>query len=93
VKHPAYMRLTDREREVLTCLARGLPNREIADHLMISLSTVQNHLHQIFAKLEARNRTAAVLVAQQRGYCAPSEMDGFIDVPAAQPRYPNTTAP
>jgi DNA-binding NarL/FixJ family response regulator len=70
---PAYMDLTAREHEVLRCLAQGMSNREIADHLVITVSTVQNHLHNIFAKLEARNRTAAVLLAQRRGYCPPAE--------------------
>lgn len=51
--------LTSREREVLTCLARGLRYREIAEELRIDKSTVATHLHHIYEKLHVRSATAA----------------------------------
>ncbi|WP_218081160.1 response regulator [Anthocerotibacter panamensis] len=59
--------LTDREWEVLGLVARGLDNKEIAKNLFISLRTVQNHLNNIYAKLNVRGRTEAALFAVQRG--------------------------
>jgi DNA-binding NarL/FixJ family response regulator len=55
--------LTDREREVLELLARGLTNREIADALVITTNTVKRHLKAIFQKLEIHTRTAAAAKA------------------------------
>ncbi|MFD9480504.1 response regulator [Streptomyces nojiriensis] len=48
--------LTERERDVVRCLARGLTNAEIAGELFVSLSTVKTHLANVQAKLDARNR-------------------------------------
>lgn len=59
--------LSAREREVLEMLARGLRNKEIAEQLFISPSTVNYHLTAIFNKLTVANRTEAVGVALQRG--------------------------
>jgi RNA polymerase sigma factor (sigma-70 family) len=53
--------LTRREREVLTCVAAGISNREIAKKLSISEQTVKTHLTRIFAKLQVTNRLAAAL--------------------------------
>jgi two-component system NarL family response regulator len=53
--------LTPREQEVLTAMARGLSNREIAIELGISLGTVRVHGHAIMQKLDVANRTQAVL--------------------------------
>ena len=53
--------LTRREREVLTCVAQGISNLEIARKLCISEQTVKTHLTHIFAKLAVKNRLAAAL--------------------------------
>jgi two-component system, NarL family, response regulator LiaR len=59
--------LTQREAEILVLVAKGLDNREIAQRLFISLRTVQNHLNNIYAKLNVRGRTEAALFALQHG--------------------------
>jgi DNA-binding NarL/FixJ family response regulator len=53
--------LTRREREVLSCVAEGISNQEIAQKLCISEQTVKTHLTRIFAKLDVKNRLAAAL--------------------------------
>jgi DNA-binding NarL/FixJ family response regulator len=55
--------LTDREREVLTLLVEGLSNAEIGARLHLSTATVRLHVGHLLAKLEAPNRTAAVVIA------------------------------
>lgn len=55
--------LTERELEVLRCLFDGMSNREMAEKLFISETTVKNHLTNIFSKLNVRNRTQAVSLA------------------------------
>lgn len=57
--------LTDREREILVLITQGLNNREIADRLTISRSTVKNHVSNIFSKLNVSNRAEAVALAVQ----------------------------
>ena len=59
--------LTDRESEVLRLAARGLTNKQIGYDLDISDRTVQNHLANIYAKLDVASRTEAVTAALQRG--------------------------
>jgi DNA-binding NarL/FixJ family response regulator len=59
--------LTEREQEVLSALAKGLSNREIARQLVITEGTVKNHVSSLIAKLEVRDRTQAVLKAQELG--------------------------
>ena len=59
--------LTRRELEILQLIARGMRNKEIAANLCISEQTVQVHVKNIRSKLEVHDRTAAVVVAAQRG--------------------------
>ncbi|HEY3946028.1 MAG TPA: HD domain-containing phosphohydrolase [Solirubrobacteraceae bacterium] len=59
--------LTQREVEVLRLLARGLPNKMIAEQLVISPKTVANHIEHIYAKIDASNRAAASLFAMRHG--------------------------
>jgi DNA-binding NarL/FixJ family response regulator len=59
--------LTDREREVLSLLARGLSNTELADTLHVSMPTVKTHVSRILTKLGARDRTQLVVFAYEAG--------------------------
>ncbi|MDI9547123.1 MAG: response regulator transcription factor [Chloroflexota bacterium] len=59
--------LTPREREVLEVIATGASDREIAQHLSLSVHTVKSHVRNILAKLHAANRRAAVRRARRRG--------------------------
>jgi len=59
--------LTDREAQILKLIADGLTNREISGNLSISESTVENHIHHIYAKLGISNRAQAVRCAFQLG--------------------------
>ncbi|HEU4888101.1 MAG TPA: helix-turn-helix transcriptional regulator, partial [Thermoanaerobaculia bacterium] len=61
---PAAAQLTPRETEVLTLLARGLTNAQIAQHLFIAESTAKVHVHHILEKLGVRTRLQAVLAVQ-----------------------------
>jgi DNA-binding CsgD family transcriptional regulator len=53
--------LSDREREILELLTKGLSNKEIGNRIDLSPFTVKNHLARIYAKLRVRSRTAAVI--------------------------------
>ena len=61
-----FEELTEREREVLKLMVNGLNNTEIANQLVISLSTVKYHISNILAKLGVENRVAAVTTAIQK---------------------------
>ncbi|MEN6409588.1 MAG: LuxR C-terminal-related transcriptional regulator [Anaerolineaceae bacterium] len=65
--------LTKREKEILELICRGATNQEIAKKLFLSLSTVKNHIQTIYEKLDANNRTQAVIRAQDRGLFNPKE--------------------
>lgn len=64
---PDDVALTDREREVLTAVARGERSKEIAVHLGISERTVKAHLASIYGKLGVDSRAGAIAAAAQRG--------------------------
>lgn len=64
--------LTGREAQVVTLLAQGLSNRDIAKHLVISEKTVARHLANVYTKLDVGSRTAAAAWAHQHGLAAPS---------------------
>ncbi|MFJ4499287.1 response regulator [Streptomyces sp. NPDC088864] len=64
---PGNDTLSAREREVLTLVARGMSNREIAAELFISEATVKTHLTHLFAKLGVKDRAAAVAAGYDRG--------------------------
>ena len=59
--------LTEREREVLTMVARGLSNAEIAEELTISPATAKTHVAHLLTKLDARDRIQLVIMAHQSG--------------------------
>ena len=61
---PAFPGLTERESEVLTLMAEGMDNREIAARLQVSAKTVANHVSHVLTKLQARDRVEAVLRAR-----------------------------
>ena len=67
VRSPVHDKLSPREVEVLTLVAQGSANKEIAHTLRLSEATVKSHLLHIFEKLGAADRTHAVTIAVRRG--------------------------
>jgi DNA-binding NarL/FixJ family response regulator len=63
--------LTEREREVLTLVAEGLSNDEIAERLFLSPATVKTHVHRTMTKLGARDRAQLVVTAYETGLVRP----------------------
>jgi len=66
-EHVASETLTPRQHEVLECLAKGKSNQEVAETLFISEGTVKAHVKAILSKLEARDRTQAIMIGIRRG--------------------------
>jgi DNA-binding NarL/FixJ family response regulator len=62
-----FPQLTDREREVLELVARGMSNQDIARQLFISHRTVRNHVSNVFAKIQATDRAHAIVLARRVG--------------------------
>ena len=67
-QEPIFAPLTNREVEILDCIARGNSNKEIARNLSISDQTVKNHITSILKKLNANDRTQAVITALRHGW-------------------------
>lgn len=64
---PELQSLTEREREVLQCIAEGLNNTEIAERMFLTESTVKTHVSRVFQKLQVRDRVHAVILAKNVG--------------------------
>ena len=63
--------LTDREREVLSLVARGRSNAEIAQELLMSPATAKTHVSRLLSKLDARDRAQLVVIAYETGLAVP----------------------
>ncbi len=68
---PGMDQLTEREREVLTAVAQGLSNAEIAEALYMSHATAKTHVSRVLTKLDARDRAQLVVLAYESGLVAP----------------------
>jgi len=85
-------RLTEREREVLTLIARGMCNSEIAGELFLSQATVKTHVAAILSKLAATSRTHAASIGLTRGLVRPRPAAAAAYAPRG-PRFEATMLP
>jgi len=69
--NPGLLLLTDREREVLAAVARGLSNAEIGEQLFMSHATAKTHVSRLLTKLGARDRAQLVMLAYEAGVVVP----------------------
>lgn len=69
----ALAELTDREAEVVRLVARGLPNAEIAERMVVVEATVKTHVARILSKLGVRDRTQVVMMAYESGFVQPGD--------------------
>ncbi len=72
---PALAELTDRERDILLLVARGLNNNEIAGQLVISPLTAKSHIRNVLRKLDCHDRAGLVAVAYESRLISPGEAD------------------
>jgi DNA-binding NarL/FixJ family response regulator len=72
VDDPRLRRLTEREREILVAIGRGWTNGEIAERLVLSESTVKTHVGRVLAKIGARDRVQAVILAYDLSLAVPN---------------------
>ncbi len=72
---PGVDKLSERELEVLVLISQGASNLEIADRLVVSERTVKGHVGSIFAKLGARDRAAAIILAYDAGLVTPGHAE------------------
>jgi len=72
VEDPLFAELSEREREILACIAEGCSNAEISKRLFISEKTVKNHITHIFEKLGVSNRSQAIVKARDGNFVGSS---------------------
>ncbi|MFI5273276.1 MAG: response regulator [Ktedonobacterales bacterium] len=89
---PTAPPLSEREMDVLREAARGLPNKDIARRLNLSVRTIHTHLGNIFAKLSVGSRTEAVLLALRRGWIALEETEALPEAAPPEAAPPATSS-